>query len=116
MNIPHLKPVKFAQNILSVDEKIAVVENKFPHKPTLPMLFEAAAQSSAAFSEDSSKIGFLVSVKDTELLNENVEEELLLEVQKSVEFGTVCEFLFKAMSRDKSIIFATGILTVMIQE
>ena len=116
MNIPHQKPIKFAQEVLSVEESTAKVKCIFPSAPTLPMYFEAAAQSSAAFSQDETKIGFLVSVKNVELLNESNDLEIVIEVERVVEFGAICEFSFTVLSYDENKQFAKGTLTVMLQE
>ena len=116
MNIPHQKPIKFAQELLEVNENIAKVRCEFPSLPTLPMLFEAAAQSSAGFSQEGvAKVGFLVSVKSVKLLEEVTELEYTIKVEKKVEFGAICEFSFEVLSKDELVI-ANGVLTVMIQE
>lgn len=116
MKIPHLEPVKFAKEILDVEETKAEVYCEFPTTPSLAMIFEAAAQSSAAFSQNETKIGFLISVKDTELLDANIDNNILIRVEKKAAFGAICEFSFLAMSLNKDKLFAKGILTVMIQE
>ena len=114
MTIPHLPPVRFAQSIIASEEKVVRVACEFPSTPTLPMIFEAAAQSSAAFSQDGeAKIGFLVSVKDVVSNQSATSTQLELEVEKQVEFGAICEFSFKAYEKENLI--ATGSLTVMIQ-
>jgi len=116
MNIPHQKPIKFAEEIISVEGKIAKVKSIFPSKPTLSMYFEAAAQSSAAFSKDKPKVGFIVSVKDIELLEENDALEVLVKVERKVEFGSICEFSFNILSLDETKSFAKGTFTIMLQE
>lgn len=116
MNIPHQLPVRFAQEVITANENTVNVKCTFPTFPTLPMLFEAAAQSSAGFSQEESKIGFLISVKDAELLISPKELNLILEIEKGISFGAVCEFLFTAKSPDKLSVYAKGSLTIMIQE
>lgn len=116
MNIPHQKPIKFAEEIISVENKIAKVKCFFPSSPTLSMYFEAAAQSSAAFSNEKSKVGFIVSVKDVELLDSNNDLEVLVEVQRKVEFGAICEFSFDILNIDETKYLAKGTFTIMIQE
>lgn len=114
MNIPHQEPIKFAQELLELDGNIVKVKCRFQSIPTLPMLFEAAAQSSAGFSQEE-KIGFLVSVKNVKLLIEPKEFEYIIQVEKKVEFGAICEFYFDVLTKENSKI-ANGILTIMIQE
>ncbi len=117
MNIPHQKPIKYAQELLEVNENIAKVRCEFDKTPTLPMFFEAAAQSSAGFSQDSeAKVGFLVSVKEVKLLNEAAKLEYIIQVEKKVEFGAICEFSFEVFNKEQDTSFASGVLTVMIQE
>ncbi len=117
MNIPHQKPIKFAHEIIEVNEDIAKVRCKFDKKPTLAMLFEAAAQSSAAFSiEDEPKIGFLVSVKDVRLLSESKYLDYIIELKKELQFGSFCEFSFNVFDKENSLNIARGSITVMIQE
>ena len=116
MNIPHQKPIKFAEEVISVEDKIAKVKCIFPYKPTLSMYFESAAQSSAAFSNEEAKVGFIVSVKDIELLEENDDLEILVKVERKVEFGAICEFFFEIFNLDETKNLAKGTFTVMIQE
>ncbi len=117
MNIPHQKPIKFAQEVIEVNKDIARVRCKFHKKPTLAMFFEAAAQSSAAFSKESEpKIGYLVSVKDVQLLNEPIDFNYIIQVKKELQFGAFCEFSFDAFNEDNSTHFAKGLVNIMIQE
>lgn len=116
MKIPHLPPVRFAQNILSVDKNIARVQCTFPHKPTLAMFFEAAAQSSAAFSQEESNIGFVVSFKDINLMCESIELNAIVQIEKKAAVSNICEFKFTVYNIDENEIYATGILTIMIQK
>jgi len=71
MKLPHQEPIRFVKELLEIDAAYAFVSCIFPHPPTLAMVCEAAAQSSAAFAQDDKNItmGFLVSLKDIELLN-----------------------------------------------
>ena len=70
LNLPHQSPVKFAKYIISQDETWARVQVGFDSLPSLGMLIESAAQSSAAIgTNESSKMGFLVSLKNIKLLN-----------------------------------------------
>ncbi len=50
------------------DADYIFVSCSFPYLPTLPMICEAAAQSSIVFSQNEKpQIGFLLSLKDVEL-------------------------------------------------
>jgi len=70
IKLPHLAPIKFAKRILSKDEKSADVLIEYTQVPTLPMLVEAAAQSSASFRLNDKEGGFLVSLKGIKLLEQ----------------------------------------------
>lgn len=117
MKLPHLTPVRFAQNVLECDEKCAKVTCAFPTIPTLSMFFEAAAQSSAAFAQDGqTKMGFVISVKEIQLLNKTYEQAAVIEVKKEVELGAVCEFSFTAFDESMQTKLAQGSFTVMLSQ
>lgn len=117
MKLPHLDPVRFAQSIIECDQSRATVKCEFPTIPTLSMFFEAAAQSSAAFAQDGeAKIGFVISLKEIQLLNKTQEQTAVLEVKKEVEFGAVCEFSFTAFDESMQTKFAQGSFTVMLSQ
>lgn len=116
MNLPHLPPIRFAQKVLSVNEKQVKVECEFPSRPTLAMYLEAAAQSSAGFkNDDEPKIGFVVTLKEIELLQESASLKCVIEVQKEMELGAVCEFSFNVYDANE-VCLAKGIFTVMIAQ
>jgi len=117
MNIPHQEPIKFAKELLEVNKEFVKVKCSFKIIPTLPMLFEAAAQSSAGFSQDEEiKVGFLVSLKDVKQNEEPDILDFIIKVEKNLEFGAVCEFSFNVFDLEENTNYATGVLTVMIQE
>ena len=68
IKLPHKAPLKFAKTILHKEPKRARVAIEFEEIPSLAMLVEAAAQSSAAFRIDERENAFLVSLKNIELL------------------------------------------------
>ena len=68
LNLPHKEPIRFAKHIISKDLNRARVEICFDEIPSLAMMIEAAAQSSAAIGESDAKMGFLVSLKNVKLL------------------------------------------------
>ena len=115
MNIPHLAPVKFAQEVLSCDNDNARVKCMFPQTPTLAMFFEAAAQSSAAFAQDNSKIGFVISLKNITLHESTAKVDAIVNIHKKTQLGSICEFEFKVFCEEEKIHFVSGILTVMIK-
>jgi hypothetical protein len=52
MNLPHQAPIRFVEKIIEKNEDFYLVACSFPYIPTLSMVSEAAAQSSAAFGQD----------------------------------------------------------------
>jgi len=80
IKLPHLAPIKFAKYTLEKDEKSAKVLIEFEQIPTLPMLVEAAAQSSASFRVDDSESAFLVSLKGIKLLEKPTKMQLVAHV------------------------------------
>ena len=76
MNLPHQEPIRFAQNILEEKDDYKLISCTFPYIPTISMISEAAAQSSASFAQsinEEPKIGFLISLKKTNR-NQNIKK------------------------------------------
>lgn len=74
--LPHTAPVKFVEKILHDSEFEARTVVRFPYAPTLPMIVEAAAQTSAfvgvntikrslGIPEDDTAKGMLLKMKAT---------------------------------------------------
>lgn len=72
--LPHTPPVKFVESILESEEFDARTRLRFPYAPTLPMIAEAAAQSSVfvrvseikkalGIPEDETARGMLLKIK-----------------------------------------------------
>ena len=80
LDLPHLPPVLFAKKLLKKDGNVADVLIEFNEHPTLPMLVEAAAQSSAAFRKREDESAFLASIKNVELLVEPKSVTLIAQV------------------------------------
>ena len=117
MSIPHQEPIKFAKELIEANEEFVKVKCSFKTLPSLAMIFEAAAQSSAGFSqEEKAKIGFLVSLKGVKLNKKLDTLDYIIKVDKNLELGTVCEFSFTVYNMEENINYANGTLTVMIQE
>lgn len=117
MNLPHKEPIRFAQEILEEKDDYKIISCKFPYIPTLSMISEAAAQSSASFSQDGQsepKIGFLISLKNVQELIEPKDIEFEVKIKKSFNFGTMTEFSFELKKDEK--IFVTGSLTIAIAD
>lgn len=113
IQLPHVAPLKFAKFILEKNSKRARVLVEFDSIPTLPMLVEAAAQSSAAFRVNDNENAFLVSLKNVELLQApslkhfeaKVVDEHRLENLRYVKFEIF----------EQNTIVATGTLVIAVQ-
>lgn len=79
------------------------------------MVCEAAAQSSVAFSkEEDSKIGFLLSLRDVELLKDCDTLEFEIKIKKETSFDSLNEFSFALMNQND--IYAKGSFVVKLQD
>ena len=116
MNLPHQEPIRFAQNITKNEEEYKVVTCTFPYIPTLAMVSEAAAQSSASFAQDNDevKVGFLISLKNIIKIKELEDCDYEIKIEKSFSFGSMTEFSFELIKNHQT--FVTGSLTVTIPD
>jgi len=110
LNLPHIEPIRFAKDILSKNSTTARVLVEFSQTPSLAMMIEAAAQSSAAFSDGSKKGGYLVGMKNIKLLNAASENFLEVEVvmKHSIENMSLLDFAVY----EKSLLLCKGSLTI----
>lgn len=113
LNLPHQEPLKFAKYVVSKDDILAVVKIQFDDIPSLPMLVEAAAQSSAAFSDDNDKMGFLVTLKNIKLLNEPRSIEYNIKIIFKQQVDILTYFNFEAY--DEDILMVNGTFTIALQ-
>lgn len=115
MNLPHQAPIRFAQDIIEKNENFSIVQCTFPYIPTLPMVCEAAAQSSASFGQDKDEtlLGFLISLKNVQKLLEFTKINYQIKIEKSFNFGTMTEYKFELF--DELNIYAKGELTIALQ-
>jgi len=114
-NLPHQKPIRFVENIIKSEGEAIFVSCKFPTLPTLAMICEAAAQSSIAFNKNEEpKIGFLLTLKDVELLKECKNLSYEIKIKKDTSFELLNEFSFELI--DKIDIYARGKFIVKIED
>lgn len=113
LKLPHQAPIRFAKYIISKEENTAVVKVKFDIIPTLPMIVEAAAQSSAALSDTENKMGFLVTLKNIKLLKKLSSLEYDVKVSLEHQFEDFCYFSFEL--NDTNTFVASGIFVIAIR-
>lgn len=93
MKLPHQEPILFAKKVIKKEKNSLHVRCKFPYTPTLAMLLEAAAQSSAGFNDEVEE-GFLVAGNDIKRIKTVNKNELIIKVTKSIEMGNMHMFDF----------------------
>lgn len=110
LNLPHKSPILFAKRVLSKDSTGARVAVEFPQTPSLAMMIESAAQSTAAFNDGTKKGGYLVGMKNIKLLNEASEKNLEVKIvlKHSVENMRLIGFEVYQMS----LLLCKGSLTI----
>ncbi len=113
IKLPHLAPIKFAKRTLAKDEKTADVLIKYEQVPTLSMLVEAAAQSSAAFRSNDKESAFLVSLKGVKLLVQPTKMEFIAHVVDEHRLDKIRYVGFEIFEEKVSI--ATGTLAIAVQ-
>ncbi|MGD9553739.1 MAG: hypothetical protein AB7V28_04995 [Arcobacteraceae bacterium] len=116
MNLPHLPPILFAQKALEITPKTAKVSLLFPFLPTLGMFVEAAAQSSSVFAVNASQKGFIVSLKEIQLLKKSTQLEMTAYLTIETRVGEFMEISFTITTYDKQEIFAMGKIILNIRE
>lgn len=114
INLPHQEPIRFVKELIKKDINLATVTCSFPFPPTLSMICEASAQATAVFGNGDIKIGFLVSLKNVEQLEEFSKNEYLIDIEEFFNFGSMTEYKFEL--KDDSKVYAKGSLTIALQD
>jgi len=112
LNLPHQEPILFAKEIESLENNIAIVNIEFTQVPTLAMLVEASAQSSAAFGNEDIKMGFLVTLKNIKLLNKAKSLRYRVKITLEHHVETLTYFKFEVIDNDETI--STGVFVIAI--
>ena len=113
LNLPHKAPIRFAQYAISKEGDTHRVKVKFDTIPTLAMIVEAAAQSSAAFDDGNSKMGFLVTLKNIKLLQKPMVREYEVDVTSGAQVDALTYFTFETYDAD--ILVAKGTFIIALQ-
>jgi len=113
--IPHMPPIRFVKSLISADEENASVEVGFDSIPTLPMLVEAAAQSSSGVISQNLQvqIGFLVTLKNIKLLEELELKKYTIKIHLDYKLENFKSFSFNVY--DEELTIATGLFSVSMQ-
>ena len=111
INLPHQKPILFVEKLINQNETTLTTLCRFPTIPTLPMIIEASAQSSAFFSEKS-RVGFLVMAKDFELLKRLEDKIYKITIDKKMVINNISEFFCQLYERDYLVAKGDFIITI----
>lgn len=114
--IPHIAPVRFVKSLNSADFNSASVNIGFDYIPSLPMLIEAATQSSSGVLYEETVtdcMGFLVTVRNVKLLQELKSKEFIVNVTLDNKLANFKYFSFIILENDESI--ATGSFSISLQ-
>jgi len=104
LNLSHKKPILFAEKTIYIKDNRARVLVRFETIPTLPMIIEAAAQSSAALSlDEETHEGFLVGIKDIILMQKSTEKRLEIEVHQIHSFDEMNLIDFQIFENDSML-------------
>lgn len=112
LKLPHKPPILFAKEILNRGENWAIVSAEFPKQPTLGMMMEAAAQSSAALSESDSE-GYLLSCSNLILHMYPIGLKFNIYVKSDMINDTLNEIYFEA--KEGGTLISSGTILVMLQ-
>jgi len=113
IKLPHLAPIRFAQKILLKEGKMARVSLAFGMLPSLAMMVEAAAQSSAAFRVNDSENAYLVSIKGVKLHQNPTQENLVAEIIDAHRLDMMRYVEFQIFEQETCI--ASGTLVIAVQ-
>lgn len=95
------------------DDKEALVKVEFGSIPTLPMITEAAAQSSAAFGSSDVSLGFLVTIKNVKLLQTPQALHYNVKIINEHNMGAMTYFSFEFLEED--VVIATGSFIIAVE-
>ena len=112
LNLPHLYPIKFAKKVLYREDSTARVLVEFEEIPSLAMLIEASAQSTAAFSNGSKSSGYLASMKGVKLLRTLNAKHFEVTVIQKYSLKNMTFFDFEVY--EKETLCAQGSLTIVL--
>ncbi|MDR2081248.1 MAG: hypothetical protein LBP54_05120 [Campylobacteraceae bacterium] len=113
LKLPHKPPILFAKEILDKGADWAVVSAEFPKTPTLGMIMESAAQSSAALS-DSEDEGYLLSCSNLILHKNPTGTKLRIHIKNALPSSVLSEIYFEAKEQDTLI--SEGTILVMLKK
>jgi len=116
IKLPHKDPVKFAKYIISNNGEVAIVRVEFTTLPSLAMIIESAAQSTAGLgSNGKSQMGYLVSLKNIKLIKELKYLEYDVKIIAEHKLGQLSYFRFEVYKEDeKEDFLVTGTFIIAI--
>ncbi|MDR2790940.1 MAG: hypothetical protein LBB59_08220 [Campylobacteraceae bacterium] len=113
LKLPHKPPILFVKEVLNKGENWAVVSVEFPKPPTIGMIMEAAAQSSAALSENENE-GYLLSCTNLVLHKKPAGTKFNIHVKNSLPNSALSEIYFE--TKEQNILISSGVILVMLKK
>lgn len=113
LNLPHKDPILFAKSVIQTQDDTNSVKIEFDTIPSLPMLVEAAAQSSAAFDTGNGKMGYLVTLKNIKLFQKPCSLNYVVNVTSEQQIDALTYFTFETY--DEDILIAKGTFIIALQ-
>lgn len=117
MKLPHLAPLIFAKEVISLKDHKAKVLCEFEELPTFGVFIETAAQASAAFFQDGKpQIGYLANVTSMELLQEIEKLQYIVNLAEILCFEHLRKYsFFITETEDQEKIIVKGEFTIAIE-
>ena len=112
LNLPHQEPIRFAKYIISKTLDKAIVQIEFDAIPTFGMMIEASAQSSSAFSHNDLEKGYLVSLKNVELLQKPISKSFEVEVMNQITLGNMKSIIFNIFDKKNKIVTGSFVIAI----
>ena len=112
MKLPHQDPIRFAKNVITFEDEVALVNCEFPTIPSLAMFIEAAAQSSCVFGTSKTPLmGFLTTCKDIKLHSSPTSQSCIINIKEHFNSPSFGEYCFEALTNEK-LLLASGSIVV----
>jgi hypothetical protein len=113
LKLPHKPPILFVREILDKGDDWAIVSAQFPKPPTLGMIMESAAQSSAALSGSENE-GYLLSCSNLTLHKEPKSTIFDIHIKTLASNAALNEIGFEA--KEQNTLVASGVILVMLKQ
>lgn len=112
IKLPHQEPIKFAKYIIKKELNKAKVKVEFDEVPSLALLIEGAAQSSAALGDAEDKNAYLVSLRDVNLLKKAELKSFEIEVKHEFNLENMNSISFNVFENKRNIASGSFVIAI----